>query len=118
METQTNEADQDGIIDSERASSSNLTRGQATLHSTSKNGNIQTDPAHRSADGDGKPPENDWEDEKVIEGAALQAMVDRLHDKGEKEVARVLKVRSSFHQNQEMAMLIYIGLRPSSMTSD
>ncbi len=34
----------------------------------------------------------DWEDEKVIEEAALQGLVERLQDKGEKEVARVLKV--------------------------
>lgn len=34
----------------------------------------------------------DWEDEAAMEQAALQILVDRLHDKGEKEVARVLKV--------------------------
>ena len=36
----------------------------------------------------------DWEDEKHAEEALLQALVDRLDDKGEKEVARVLKVSS------------------------
>ena len=33
----------------------------------------------------------DWEDEKAAEEVVLQALVERLHDKGEKEVARVLK---------------------------
>ncbi|KAK4689978.1 ATP-dependent RNA helicase DHX29, partial [Tremellales sp. Uapishka_1] len=33
----------------------------------------------------------DWDDEKSIEEAHLQGIVDRLHDKGEKEVARVIK---------------------------
>ncbi|ORY32822.1 P-loop containing nucleoside triphosphate hydrolase protein [Naematelia encephala] len=33
----------------------------------------------------------DWDDEKAIEEAALQALVDRLHEKAEKEVVRILK---------------------------
>ena len=33
----------------------------------------------------------DWEDEKLAEQAALQQLVDRLHEKGEKEVSRILK---------------------------
>lgn len=33
----------------------------------------------------------DWEDDKSFEETALQGLVERLHDKGEKEVARVLK---------------------------
>ncbi|WRT66497.1 uncharacterized protein IL334_003456 [Kwoniella shivajii] len=33
----------------------------------------------------------DWEDEGSIERASLQSLVDRLHDKGEKEVARIIK---------------------------
>ena len=36
----------------------------------------------------------DWEDEKAAEEVALQALVEKLHDKGEKEVARVLKASS------------------------
>jgi len=34
----------------------------------------------------------DWEDEKSIEEIELQSLVDRLHDKGEREVARIIKV--------------------------
>lgn len=34
----------------------------------------------------------DWEDEALAEQVALQALVDRLHEKGEKEVSRVVKV--------------------------
>ncbi|WVQ80786.1 hypothetical protein IAT38_002891 [Cryptococcus sp. DSM 104549] len=33
----------------------------------------------------------DWEDDAALEKEALQALVDKLHDKGEKEVARVIK---------------------------
>ena len=35
----------------------------------------------------------DWEDERAVEDAAMQTLVERLHEKGEKEVSRVLKVR-------------------------
>lgn len=34
----------------------------------------------------------DWEDERNDEETALQSLVDRLHDKGEKEVNRIVKV--------------------------
>ncbi|OCF41878.1 DEAH box polypeptide 36 [Kwoniella heveanensis CBS 569] len=33
----------------------------------------------------------DWEDEGALERAALQSLVDRLHEKGEKEVNRIIK---------------------------
>lgn len=36
--------------------------------------------------------QEDWEDEKASNQAVLQGLVERLHDKGEKEVLRVLKV--------------------------
>jgi hypothetical protein len=42
--------------------------------------------------GDAKPAKEDWEDEQSTEEAALQALVDKLHDKGEKEISRILKV--------------------------
>nr|XP_019046467.1 DEAH box polypeptide 36 [Kwoniella bestiolae CBS 10118]OCF25397.1 DEAH box polypeptide 36 [Kwoniella bestiolae CBS 10118] len=35
--------------------------------------------------------EADWEDEGAIEKAALQSLVDKLHEKGEKEVSRLIK---------------------------
>jgi ATP-dependent RNA helicase DHX29 len=34
----------------------------------------------------------DWEDDDYVEQQSLQSLVDRLHDKGEKEVTRVVKV--------------------------
>ena len=34
----------------------------------------------------------DWEDERLDKSSTLQALVDRLHDKGEKEVNRIVKV--------------------------
>lgn len=37
----------------------------------------------------------DWEDEGLAEQNALQALVDRLHEKGEKEVSRIVKVSST-----------------------
>jgi hypothetical protein len=37
---------------------------------------------------------HDWEDEKYAEEHSLQQLVDRLHDKGEKEVSRIVKVRA------------------------
>ena len=95
------ETAQNGTSDNERASSSNHTLLQAKLHSTSRTADTQRNPSPQPAAGHGKPVENDWEDEKVIEEAALQAMVERLHDKGEKEVARVLKVRSPFEIGSE-----------------
>lgn len=39
----------------------------------------------------------DWEDERAIEDAALQGLVDRLHEKGEKEVNRIIKVSTVSH---------------------
>ena len=39
-----------------------------------------------------KVPIQDWEDEKADEVAALQSLVDRLQEKGDKEVSRILKV--------------------------
>nr|XP_019011047.1 DEAH box polypeptide 36 [Kwoniella pini CBS 10737]OCF49828.1 DEAH box polypeptide 36 [Kwoniella pini CBS 10737] len=40
----------------------------------------------------GKPTaQADWEDEEAIGKAALQSLVDKLHDKGEKEVSRIIK---------------------------
>lgn len=38
------------------------------------------------------PKPADWEDERLDEASALQQLVDRLHDKGEKEVNRIIKV--------------------------
>jgi hypothetical protein len=35
---------------------------------------------------------DDWDDDNAAEKAALQDLVDRLQDKGDREVARVLKV--------------------------
>jgi ATP-dependent RNA helicase DHX29 len=40
----------------------------------------------------GAPRAADWEDERLDENSALQSLVDRLHDKGEKEVNRIIKV--------------------------
>ncbi len=37
-------------------------------------------------------PKEDWEVEKSAEEIALQSLVDRLHDKAEKEASRVIKV--------------------------
>jgi ATP-dependent RNA helicase DHX29 len=37
----------------------------------------------------------DWETEKSEDELKIQGLVDRLHDKAEKEVARVIKVRHS-----------------------
>lgn len=34
----------------------------------------------------------DWEDERLDGSSALQSLVDRLHDKGEKDVNRIVKV--------------------------
>ncbi|RXK37048.1 hypothetical protein M231_05636 [Tremella mesenterica] len=36
-------------------------------------------------------PREDWEDESLIRENFLQVLVDKLHDKGEKEVVRILK---------------------------
>lgn len=35
----------------------------------------------------------DWEDEALAQQQALQGLVDRLYEKGEKEVSRIIKVR-------------------------
>lgn len=35
---------------------------------------------------------DDWEDEKLAEENVFQGLVERLHEKGEKEVVRILKV--------------------------
>jgi hypothetical protein len=43
----------------------------------------------------GEAVKEDWEDEHAAEEAVLQVLVDRLHDKGEKEVTRILKVSCS-----------------------
>ena len=37
-------------------------------------------------------PSQDWEDDNYVEQQSLQALVERLNDKGEKEVTRVVKV--------------------------
>lgn len=42
----------------------------------------------------------DWEDEKGAEELALQELVERLHEKGEKEVSRILKVCLKTIQSQ------------------
>lgn len=40
------------------------------------------------------PQQEDWEEDKGSqEDAALQGLVERLQDKGEKEIARILKAR-------------------------
>lgn len=43
----------------------------------------------------GANDKEDWEEEVSAEEAALQAIFERLQDKGEKEIARVIKVGSS-----------------------
>lgn len=59
-------------------------------------GNIAPDVSTNGSRGQAEQPvqsvKEDWEDEKAIEEAALQSLVERLHDKGVKEVSRVLKV--------------------------
>jgi hypothetical protein len=39
--------------------------------------------------------DQDWEDADYVEKQSLQQLVDRLHDKGEKEVSRIVKVSYS-----------------------
>jgi hypothetical protein len=56
-----------------------------------------------------QPEKEDWEDEKAVEQAALQSLVDKLHEKGEKEVSRILKVR--IHGQTARASLL-IAYRP------
>jgi hypothetical protein len=41
----------------------------------------------------------DWEREDVADEGILQGLVDRLQEKGDKEVARIIKVRQSAQQN-------------------
>ncbi|WVR06931.1 hypothetical protein IAU60_003967 [Kwoniella sp. DSM 27419] len=60
-----------------------------------------TEPAKESAVSSTDDPETnrplqadtkaDWDDEEAIERATLQTLVDKLHDKGEKEVNRIVK---------------------------
>lgn len=77
--------------DASAAASTNATPGNATP----AGGAAAPDGLTAALDRAGEPAKEDWEDEKAMEEAALQALVDRLHDKGEKEVSRVIKVRSA-----------------------
>jgi len=52
---------------------------------------------------------DDWEDEKSAEEIALQSLVDRLHEKGEREVTRIVKVSLD---------PCWTDARPSTSTSD
>lgn len=49
------------------------------------------EPEQRRADGPATDA-HDWEDADFVEKQSLQQLVDRLHDKGEKEVTRIVKV--------------------------
>lgn len=53
--------------------------------------NRQADQSAALAPAGGQVKE-DWEDEAAVEQAALQQLVDRLQEKGDKEVARIIKV--------------------------
>ncbi|OCF60762.1 DEAH box polypeptide 36 [Kwoniella mangroviensis CBS 10435] len=87
-------------------------RGFATTSTASKKPEPAPEPAQKQEEGkdtstngtqnsqpeDQKPniptfnkQEPDWEDDEAMEKAALQSLVDKLHEKGEKEVARVVK---------------------------
>ncbi|WWD17179.1 hypothetical protein CI109_101617 [Kwoniella shandongensis] len=48
-------------------------------------------PSGSDAPGKGIDAQADWDDEEAIERAALQSLVEKLHDKGEKEVSRIVK---------------------------
>lgn len=50
----------------------------------------------KSAGTNGEAIKEDWEDEAFAEQTALQSLVDRLHEKGEKEVSRIVKVGPHF----------------------
>lgn len=43
-------------------------------------------------EGEKKPGDEDWDDESKLEDAVYQGYVERLQDKGDREVARILKV--------------------------
>lgn len=61
---------------------------------------------------DGGKPKDDWEDEKSSEELALQELVERLHEKGEKEVSRILKVcpsRDWHHGHLSLTAMQAIG---------
>lgn len=50
--------------------------------------------AEHNVEAQGRSPSEDtWDDDDAINNAAYQAIIDRLQDKADKEVARILKVR-------------------------
>jgi len=56
---------------------------------------VPADPAPTSDASQIMSTSQDWEDENYVEQQSLQALVERLNDKGEKEATRVVKVRHS-----------------------
>ncbi|KAK8864514.1 hypothetical protein IAR55_001764 [Kwoniella newhampshirensis] len=73
----------------------------ATSAEPSKDGPLSSDavpslPGAMQAGGDtvvakGETAQADWDDEGAIERAALQSLAEKLHEKGEKEVSRIIK---------------------------
>ena len=44
-----------------------------------------------------KNAKDDWDDDAAVESQELQGYIDRLQDRGEREVVRILKVRSAIN---------------------